>query len=491
MKKFFFVLSIYTLGIFTFATEAYYEQLLEHCLENDAEYKTFNLEMEMASEELKKTRIASIANLDLGLSEGMFSFSKKEEQKGYSFTPYASVFLPIYNNLGFKFSSPISKMGEVKNEAYNFSLSAEIYGTTRKNQKLLISIATEKQKSVEQKLKRAKKYVEKKLLKELKELFTSYGDVLDKKLKEMQAEIALNQLRVQGYGEASSKMRTSNLSLLAAGRDVKESLFSLETKYNKFIKKTVGSEETPQNEDALMESVESLLENIFLSIPKDELLSLDKFSEQNYIAIEEAKRAYEVNVLKNKIALNPLTVSGEAGFSDSKKTFTSSTPFQRDPVKTESVSAGISLKMPGAKITTALDFPLDSNRRGDIGFKFGFALNPLEIWSYTIEKKKLLAGEKIEELKIGEQVEEFETFLNSLKTKRNYIEWQNTLIGEELPIYKENAQEHGLWFSRGLIGNSEKLQAEMEYSKAKLRQLDARISINSFNIETYLLFSLE
>lgn len=462
--------------------------MLEYRLQNDSEYKSFKLEVEIAVEELKKAQIASFSNLELGISDGVFSFSKEKDRQGYSFSPYLNFSLPIYNNSGLKLSAPISKMGDASTNAFNFSVFTEIYGTSRKMQKLLLSSATEKRDKALQKLKRGEKYVEKKLLKELGELFSAYMNFLDKNLKEVQGAITLDQLKVQGYGESSAKMRTSKLSHLATEREMKEAEFLLETKYNKFIKDSV---EGGKNEGKAIHNVAILLDDMLTFLPKDKLLNLDLFSEDNYIAIQDAKNAYKMSLLKNKLDLNPLTITGEAGFSHSKKTFDSSIPYSREPITKESMNAGVGLKMPGAKIMAGLDFPIDTNRKGDIGVKFGFALNPLEIWSYTKEKKKIKAKEKIDELKVQDSIEEFQTFFSSLKTKKAYLEWQSTLASEELSIYKENVEENARYLDRGLISNSEKMQAEIEYSKAKLRCASAQININSFNIETYLLFNLE
>ncbi len=474
--------------------EDIYQKFLDYRLQNDNEYKTFSLEKDIAEGNLKKTRNSAISALELGLSEGMFSISKEKTRQGFSFNPYVNFSLPLYNNTGLKFNMPISKTGDVSTNSLNITFFSELYGVTRKQQNLLISIAQNKRDKALKKYLLAKKYIEKKLLKDIKELFTSYLDRLDKGLKEVQVNINYNTIRVQGYEEGSSKVRTSKLALLASEREVKEADFAFKTKYKRFLK-SCGIEQIYSNNsnDDVSEQTEikKLLDELLKIIPKDEVINLDVFNQDNYITIKDAKNAYKEKKLKDELSLNPVSLVGEAGFSNSKKTFNSSSSLAKDPITENSFTTGLGLKMPGAKISAGVDFPLDSKRRGDINFKFSFAINPIEILNYFIEKNNVKMQNEIEVLKLKDVIEEFDVFFSELKTKKNYVEWQKNITKEEISVYEQNKNEHEAWFNKGLISKYEALQAELEYKKAMVRCLIAQIGVNSFNIETSLLFDME
>ncbi|MGP1438584.1 MAG: hypothetical protein ACTTKH_05880 [Treponema sp.] len=489
--KYFFCLSYFCLNLFLFSENDVYQALLNYRLANDNEYKSINLEREIAEKELQKTKNSSITNLELGVSDGTFTISKDSSRSGFSLNPYLNFSLPLYNNTGFKLNMPVSKKGDDSLNALNFSVFTELYGVSRRQQKLLISLATEKRNKALKKANMAKSYIEKKLLKDIKDLLTSYLNVLDKGIKEVQANISHSQVRVQGYGEASSKMRTSKLSLLAAERDRKDAEFSFNTRYRRFLKScgmedafvpsvTVSLDEKAKDEKKLQ--IADFLEEMSISMPKDEVANLDSFSKDNYVAIQDARKAYEAETLKRKIQLNPVTLTGEAGFSNSNKTVLGNTSNEQNML------AGLNLKIPGAKIMAGVELPVDAKRRGDVGIKFGFAINPLEIWNYVLEKKASKMQNDIDRLKLEDSIEEFESVFNELKTKKSYIEWQRQMTNEEISIYKQNRAEHDEWFRRGLISGYENMQADLEYKRAIVRELDSRINASTFNIETMLMF---
>ena len=495
MRKCFVLLLFFAISL-VFAEDArkenLYQKMLEERLKEDSQYKTLQLQLEITEGDLQKAKNSSIANLELGISDAKATISKEKARQGFSFNPYVNFSLPIYNNTGLRLSSPFSKMGDAKITAFNLTAFTELYGVSRSEQKLLLSIAQDKVDEALKECKRASKYVEKKLLKDIKDVLTSYLDALDKNLKEVQAQVAHNQLKVQGYLDSSAKVRTSRLTLLGAERDLRQATFTFETKYKRFLKSSgiddsflEGKEELLQDKD-----VEMMLENLYSTLPKENIIDMASFTQDEYLSLKREKRAYEVNKLKDELSINPVTVTGEAGFSTLKKTFDSSL-LPQDPVSEHSFGASVNLKMPGTKIMTGLDFPLDPKRRGDVQFKFGFAINPIEIWNYTITKKNVGINDKINKLKLKEKMEEFDTFFVELNTKKNYFEWQKLKTQEELTVYRENRDESEVYLKRGLISSFEKMEAELEYKKAFIRDFSSQIDVNSFNIETSLMFDIQ
>jgi len=72
------------LNVFVFSEDGVYQSLLDYRLTHDNEYKNINLEKEIAENELKKTKNSSITNLELGVSDGLFTFSKDKSRQGFS-----------------------------------------------------------------------------------------------------------------------------------------------------------------------------------------------------------------------------------------------------------------------------------------------------------------------------------------------------------------------------------------------------------------------
>lgn len=480
-----------------------YQKCLQYRLQNDSEYKLFQLELDIAETKLKKTKNSSLANLELGLSEASFSISKEKNRTGYSFAPYVNFSLPIYNNTGLKLTAPTNKIGDAKTNTFNITAFTELYGITRKSKQLELLEAQERRDNALKNYTQAEQHIEKKLLQELKELFGLYLQNLDKKLKEAQATIAYEQLKVQGYGEASIKMRSGKLDLLATQRDLKEADFNFQRKYHKFLhscgigtnEMEIETKEEPKdvatNAFPSLHSlkIEDFLAFLFESIPKMELISLNGFGAENYVKLQDAKKAYEIKKKRDQLSIQPLVVTAESGITHSKKSLPSLYGSSQAQEKTEqSFVAGVGVKLPGTKIMAGLDFPFDEKRRGDVQFKFGFAINPIEIWNYTLEKKNIANNDAIERIKLQDKIEAFDIVWEELTSKRNFIEWQNKMAEEQFLIYQANLQEYEEWLKRGLIGKSQKQGAEIEYEKAKVRQLDAIIATNSFNIETSLLF---
>jgi len=487
MKHILIFFSFIFLCFLLYSEEGLYKKCLDYRVEQDSDYKSLKLQLAIIEREEQKLKVASIANLEFGLSDLIFSISKDKDRTGYSMNPYLNFSLPIYNNTGFRLSSPNSKKGDNTNAAFNFTLFTELYGVSRKSQKLILSNIQEKKMLIIRECKRAERNVEAKLLKDIKELSSSYLDVLDKRLKVAKEEITYSQLKVQGYGEGSVKMKSARLSLLSLQREEREAKFLFELKYARFLS-NCGLEDSSSKK---MEDMEDFVNLLFESTPKNAIISLDSFSEDTYISIIDAKKEYNRNMRKKEIENSLLSLQGEAGFSHNKKTFSSSSLLPSKDVMEQSLGVALALKLPGTKIMAGLDFPLDAARRGDVQFKFGFAINPIEIWNYTLTKNNLALENEIEGLKLQDKIDAFDVFFSELKRRREYLLWQQDVVSDEILIYKENMEEYEKYFKRGLVGNYEKLQAELEYKKASIRSFNASLDINSFNIETLNMFDIE
>lgn len=473
--KVFFIAAFFSFFVFElFPERKLYETLLNYRLENDNSYKYLRLEALIAENNYRKAKNNSLANFILGSGDMKFTFSKEADKQGFSVTPYADLSFPFLNNTGVKVTAPYSKYGNTVNSGGGIVLSTEIYGQTRRHSLLLVRQAAEAARKADKKAANGAELTEKKLLNDIKNLFNEYVSLLDKEIDETQANINYEKVKAQGYGNASSKARASHLSLLTAGRERKQADFSFSVTYKKFLQSCGIKEEL---------SAEEFLNNLASSVPDTEVMQVDGFTADDYVPIKDAKLLYAHNIENRALSVSPFSLAADAGYSYSKKSISNAAAED-----SHLASAGLSMKLPGTKISAGVDVPLVGKSHNGTVFKLGFSFSPLEAWNYSLDRKNAAAQNQIEILELNDLINSFDMEFKTIKVKSENIKWQKKVSLEELSIYKQNDDDHKIWFSKGFASLFEKQQAELEYKKALARLVNARINCTVFNIETSSVF---
>lgn len=466
------------------AQTSVYSELLDYRLKNDEEFSVISNNAEITKNTYKGIRTKSFFNTELSTGQMLLNLDKNSTK--FSMEPSIRLGTPILNNLAFSFKMPYSVTNKTNNfrQGFDLRLSADIYSQVRNQLRLEIDEAYQNMINAEKKLKLKSDLVEKKLLNDIKQILSEYMQVLAKQLDTVRANIEYKQTVAQGYSENSAKLRTAKLSLLSAEREQKEMEFSFSVATKTFL------EDCGQNYDDL--KIEDFFKQLALSIPKAKITSLDNLSENNYSVILKAEQEYKNTLIKNKIALNTFSLSGNVNFNSMKiqETINSQT------IKSEekSIGTGINMLLPGIKFSTGVIFPVNDANNSKLGksssptLQFMVALNPIAMYDYSLRRKNLKLLSINEKVKLNKIKHNFQNEFKTIKIKKEKFEWQQKLSSEEIDIYKKNAEDHAQWFARGVISTLENLRAEIEYKKALIRYADANINVSIFNTDIKELF---
>lgn len=474
MKRYYTALVFFLVLPILTAEKNLYKNLLEYRLTNDNSYKYLQLEKLIAQNNYQKMKNNAAAVFTLGSGNMNFIFSKDSDKRGFSLAPYADLSFPLLNNTGLKISAPYKSIGGIKESGISAGLSAELYGTTRRQTKLVLGKAAEAVRKAEKEAARGLQIAEKKLLKDIQNLFSEYAAALDKEIEDTKENINYEKVKAQGYAEDSSKMRVAKLSLLTAGREKKQANFSFSVTYKKFLKTCGLDEEKENNPDIFL----SRLAN---SLPDMEVLSIEHFSAEDYVPIKEAKRNFADNAEERSLSVSPFSLSAEGGYSYKNLSGGVSSS------KKHSASAGLSMALPGTKLSAGVNLPIGAGSDGT-SFTLGISFSPLAVWNYALDRKTASAKDKIDSLKLNDLINSFDIEFKTLKIKGENAAWQKKVLSEELSIYFQNNEDHKLWFNKGFASAFEKMQAELEYKKAVARLVNAKINCSIFNMEISSVF---
>jgi outer membrane protein TolC len=87
-----------------------------------------------------------------------------------------------------------------------------------------------------------------------------------------------------------------------------------------------------------------------------------------------------------------------------------------------------------------------------------------------------------------EAEKKFNTLVNDYERRREELLWQRETYEEEADLYRINADEQKLWFDRGIIRESDYMDAQTNYLMAQNRVHSARIDRKLYNLELAGLF---
>lgn len=461
-----------------------YRDILEFRYKNDPDYTLMENEAKIAKNNYKAALAGALLSVNLTTGNINLTLTSDKEKKSFSIDPKASVNMPLFNNAGIKISAPYSSSsgGKEVQRDFSASVSADFYSQVRNKAKLQIEEAGDALKAAEKKRNMSGKLIEKKLLTDIKNIFAEYSKLLSKKHETVKADINYRQVQAQGYSENSAKLRTARLSLLSAQREEKEADFSFSVSAKLFFDSCgIRTEE---------KDFETFFTELAYAVPKNGIVSIDNLTADNYSKIIEAEKLYKRTVLKNRINLNPLTITGEAGFSMQNKRSTVMTGRNSASVSKEkkSVQGGLTFAVPGIKLYAGVDIPIADKDQNPAALKLAFSVNPISIYEYSLKRKNANLMRINEKIKLDELKKNFENDFKTFSIEKEKYGWQQTLYAEELGIYRQNAEDHKKWFSQGVVNGSENMQADLEYKKALIRYAESNINVNIFNVKVEELF---
>ncbi|MGP1593828.1 MAG: hypothetical protein ACTTH8_01095 [Treponema sp.] len=492
-KMFYTVLRICTAAVLTAQTApdaGLYQELLQYRLQNDSTYRQLHLQSSIAAHEAEKTRLESHAVLEIGSGDTLIGLNADPKKASFKTAPYAGVLLPSYNNTGIRvsvpysqtpqsFTNPISgtrETAQLQNSGAGITISTDIYSKNAAAQHFRRNQADYTALQAQQKEQQGAALAEKQFVTDVQQLFDSYRAVLDKDLREVQAEIRFQQTAEQGYAKESAKMRTANLELLNAKREKQEAAFVFSSTVQLFLE-SCGKQDT-------ISDIPAFLTVLADSIPVRQPVDIAQFPAASYRELREAEHTASEQEVKRSIDLSPFSVGAEAGYRLNQQKITAGTYSQREQIHT--VSAGLNMKFPGGKAYTGVDIPLANPHESTI--KIGCSWNPLFLYYRKLEIKNAALAQNIEQLRIEDAKKAYRQKLQTAKITESRIAWQQEATANEIAIYRQNAEDHENWFRKGIITEFERLQAALEYKKALIRHAKAKTAVIIFNIDTELLF---
>ena len=464
-----------------------YQKLLDYRIFHSSAYRQLQMQADIAANKAEKARSEALTVLEVGSGDTRLLLNGNTATTGIKTSPYASVSLPSYNNTGIKVSVPYSKAARTGNIpgssgvtqtqslGTEVTVSTDIYSKNAESRKYTLNLAQSEADTARQAAVEGISLTEKLFLQDIQGLLDDYMAVLDKELHEVKAEIQYNQIKAQGYAENSTKMRTAGLELLGASRERRNADFSFSASYRMFAESC-----------GIAENIEpyTFLAELWDSIPVQAAVDIDCYDQSIYKPLIEAERQYVQNTAKRDIALSPFSIGAEAGYRlhKTQTSFGSVT----DKELTHAVSGGLNMQFPGGKLYTGVEVPIADPKNTAIRLAFNW--NPFALKYRKLEKRNAVLEAAIEQLKIEDAKERYQKQVQTSKTAKDQLVWQQNTVAAELSIYKQNAEDHAQWYKAGIISKVDSLQAELEYKKAEVRAAKAKTAVIIFNIDTALLF---
>ena len=466
-----------------------YQTLLQYRIEHNSNHRQLQMQAEIAANKAEKAKTESLVTMEAGSGDTQLTLNGDTAKTGIKTAPYANVVLPSYNNTGVKVRVPYSKEGrtitnpvtgstnvmQTQNVGAELTVSTDIYSKNAENQKYTRGLAQSAAEHAERAAAEGISLAEKQFLQDIRKLLDDYTTLLDKELNAVKAEIQYNQTKTQGYAEGSTKMRTADLELLSAKREHQNADFTFSVSYRVF------AESCGLTAD---EESRTFLSSLWDSIPVQEPIDIEQYSQSDYKTLAEAEQRHSQNTMKRSIELSPFSLGAEAGYIlRNTQTSLSGTTTKEN---THSVLGGLTMQFPGGKAYTGVEVPLAEPKSTAV--RLAFSWNPFSIQYRKLDKKNAELEHAIEMLKIEDAKEQYRKQLQTHKVNSGQMAWQQRSTADELSIYKQNAEDHAQWYRNGIINRFEYLRAELEYKKAEVRYAKAKTAVIIFNIDTALLF---
>ncbi len=472
MKKL-LALAFLLLALSAFSEGLTYNDLLKNRLENDSLYIQIKNNYEIARNTYKSTMLNAYLFTDLSTGNVNLRFNSDKTKSGFSLEPSASISSPMLNNLGVTISVPYSNMdkGNLTKKGVSANLFFDIYSQSRNKFNLEIDSAKYNLELAERNLKIKEELIEKKLLNEIKNIFSEYSIFLDGKMKLTMANLKYRQVLAQGYSKNSPKLSTAKFSLMRSERELKEKEFVFFNSFDDFLNSF--KIEIKRNE------LEDFFTKLALSIPEGKIPELDKLTEENFNSVINADREFKNKLKQNKIKRNIFSAKANVKFNTMRR----ENKLASKNTKTKNIESGLSFNFPGCKFYTGAIFNLEPKNQLNPSFQFMFSINPIQIYNHVLLSKTIKLSEENEAIALVDKKIKFKKELKQILMKAEKLKWQENLYSQELALYEKNAVDHNRLFKRGIINELENKQAQLEYQQAVLRKASADIESLIFNIE--------
>lgn len=450
---------------------ATYESLLSGYYDNDMRMKELNISIQQAEISYQKTLINN--ELTYQLSTGSLSLEAGKNTFGISISPEASVTIPEKDNLSVKASAPVSvktNSGTTTTSLNNagVTVSKDIISTTAETTAINMEKAERSLGESYRKLYSRQIALEKEFLSSLKSLFSSRSSLLKAQSTLLDKQDALNNLKMQGYLETSSKYRSAVLAEKSAARKLEEAERSFGASLSSFAEKCGVSADD--------------IDLTTIIIPDEELLSITDFDASLYTELESALWSQYING-RTRANKSDWTLSANGSVSVSAST--------ADRVDTTaSVKGGVSATYRGLTASANLSVPIGSDQKTS-SLTMSLTWKPSTQRTKDLDEQSAALTALQEELSIEQARSSYEDTVENYETKRDNLLWQLEEQTDEVEMYKALADDMKGWYDQGYISESEYKNSVTQYEDALAALNTTKIDFLTYNRDVEALFIQE
>lgn len=472
-KRFAVILFFITMGFFNL----FAQPDLESYLKNDIQLKKMALEVSkvvLASDQTSIDR-----GIDVQLSTGSARFIVKDDSTSIDFTPAASITVPQAANLKARVSSNVTVVdGTSSTRNTKISLSADIISGNSVNRKVELMESERRVLEARRSLQNRAIEVEKSYYEQLKSLYNSAGSIISLQKDLYDDRISFEEIKAKGFSKNSAKYRQAELKVISGQHEIENKIKLLGHDCAVFASKC-GTEYNEKNHPK---------EFLPDTIPQVEPIDILSFAKSDYIKIEKAEWAKELNTLKRK-ADKRFSLSANAGytFKNSNSIISENSNWTSSKDYADTADAGLTAGWDGLSVDAGVSVPVGGNSVNPI-YTLGMTVNPNKFRTAQITRKTNSLSEESENLDIEQALEDYNTEIVDRQTELNDILWAKEKIRETYEMYISLNEDMKGYLKNGIITESEYLNSFANREDYQLKVLMNQIDLLIYNNTVKLLF---
>jgi hypothetical protein len=450
-----------------------YALLLEGYLANDPESRKLDLELRQAALELE--RYAADQGLSFTLSSGETVFTFSSGGTLISAEPGVTVSSSKWRDTSLSLAAPV--LGDSGEGISGYGIDAEVRTgiITGKGTAYRASLLERERQFLNARRNADSRQLsaEQEFCAVVKELLASRNTVLEAQGEALTARYDLESKRAGGYGASSVILKSAELKLRSRERALTEAERSL-----------------ARNLEQFAESCGVAEAGIPGGIPEEALVRITLFDPALYAELENAISVHRINNLSRESQNYPFTLDGRAGYSwrDSNTAGTGlgAASGTSSAGGSSRVSAGADLNAGGISLGVGVSMPLEGSSDPALTLALQWKLNGFRLSRIDSRLRDIQAARERENIIAAEK--KFRDLTAEYERKFADLEWQIGIYTEEAELFRLNAEEQKIWFDRGIIRETDYIDAQTEYLSALNRLLQSKIDRRLYNIEVKKLF---
>lgn len=460
---FFFLIIIIILAFPPQAKKAYCsEPTLAGFVNNDLELRTLAKEVQKASLALKGTKLDE--GVELKISTGSIQVFSSGDDYAVRMNPSASVTIPQARLLTLSAATKLNSASDVDTATdTKLALSLSIIGSEDARRKVSLLVSERALLVAKRNLATRALSCEKDYYTKLKELYTSYLDILKTQKSLYDDKIDEEALRAKGFSASSSKYRLAQMKVATGEHDILTKTRKLKADCAVFASLCSADFALEDNfEDFLPKTVQSV-----------QLLSISDFEKDDYTKTELALYNKRLGALK-RLAAKTFTLKVNGGYT-----------FNNEVNSEDTIDAGLSGGVNGVELSAGVSV---SPRDPTPLYTMGASLNPMQIAKRRITKQSEKCEEEEELIAVSASRQDFDTdFIQKTNARFNLL-WEEQTAKERFEVYTDTERDMEKSFQAGVISESEYLQSKVNKEECRIQILSNAIDKIIFNDEVRMLF---